>query len=295
MNVDSQLAKQSNISGVKEMLNGCLCCILVGQMKYALEEILRDIKPDRIIIETSGSAFPAQVAWQINEMKKEGTRIYLDSIVTVVDAVNFRGYEDTSYTAKMQAQYTDLLLLNKWEMISERELDDVLDHLYELNPDTPKLKYSQDHFNIDLIFGTDGELFKKCRDSESFQLYTGNNGNGSHVDEVDTFEVRLKINDTDNFISKDKLQEFLSLPTLDKNDYYRVKGIARIENDEMVLINWAYGHYDLIQVTDIDMKQKHSNFVLRFTVVGTKDSGKAVKDSAQRIFKELSHDIEFIL
>lgn len=42
----------------------------------------------------------------------------LDSIATVVDCINFTGYEDTSYTAKIQAQYTDVILLNKHELVS---------------------------------------------------------------------------------------------------------------------------------------------------------------------------------
>ncbi len=46
----------------------------------------------------------------------------LDAIVTVVDAVNFAGYEDTSVTAKLQAQYTDLIVLNKAELVSERQV-----------------------------------------------------------------------------------------------------------------------------------------------------------------------------
>lgn len=36
--VDSQIAKESNI-GVQEMVNGCMCCVLVGQMKLALQEL----------------------------------------------------------------------------------------------------------------------------------------------------------------------------------------------------------------------------------------------------------------
>ena len=71
--------------------------------------------PDRIIVEASGSAFPAPIAWQIRQMKDQG--FVLDGIVTVIDCVNFRGYEDTSYTAKMQAKYTDITLLNKHELV----------------------------------------------------------------------------------------------------------------------------------------------------------------------------------
>jgi G3E family GTPase len=60
----------------------------------------------------SGSAFPATLAFQIRELERETSRaLALDAIVTVIDAENFTGYEDTSVTARMQAQYTDVLLI----------------------------------------------------------------------------------------------------------------------------------------------------------------------------------------
>lgn len=47
----------------------------------------------------SGSAFPATLAIQIRSLASEG--FALDSVVTVIDCVNFRGYEDSSPTAKV--------------------------------------------------------------------------------------------------------------------------------------------------------------------------------------------------
>jgi len=71
-----------------------------------------------LICDVSGSAFPATLAFQIRELEREtGGDLSLDAIVTVIDAENFVGYEDTSTTAKMQAQYSDLLLINKWEHV----------------------------------------------------------------------------------------------------------------------------------------------------------------------------------
>jgi G3E family GTPase len=60
----------------------------------------------------SGSAFPATLAFQIREIERQTSGdLKLDAIVTVVDAENFAGYEDTSPTAKMQASYTDIILI----------------------------------------------------------------------------------------------------------------------------------------------------------------------------------------
>jgi hypothetical protein len=70
------------------------------------------------------------------------------------------GYEDGSPTARMQASYSDLILIvcsslcntgprlvlkfdcykNKWNLVSERALDIVMDHLYTLNDQTPKVR-----------------------------------------------------------------------------------------------------------------------------------------------------------
>jgi G3E family GTPase len=74
---DSELLKSYKVA---EMINGCLCCVLVGQIKTALLELKVKYKPERIIIETSGSAFPAPLSIQIREMPEEFS---LDSIITV--------------------------------------------------------------------------------------------------------------------------------------------------------------------------------------------------------------------
>ena len=124
--IDSELAKESHIA-VKEMINGCLCCVLVGKLGEAIKELISTYSPDRIIIETSGSAYPAPIAWEIRKLTKEGVQVKLDSIINVIDAINFSGYEDKSYTAKIQAEYTDLILINKHEEVKEEELDHVLD------------------------------------------------------------------------------------------------------------------------------------------------------------------------
>jgi G3E family GTPase len=103
--VDSELAKESNIDGVQEMLNGCLCCTLVGRMADALLELkgksfipckislAEKYNPARIIVETSGSAFPAPIAIQIRQLTRENKGVHLDSIITIVDCIHFRGYE----------------------------------------------------------------------------------------------------------------------------------------------------------------------------------------------------------
>lgn len=55
--------------------------------------LIEKYNPARIIVETSGSAFPAPIAIQIRMLTRENKGVHLDSIITVIDAMHFRGYE----------------------------------------------------------------------------------------------------------------------------------------------------------------------------------------------------------
>ncbi|KAI9183877.1 hypothetical protein H9P43_002929 [Blastocladiella emersonii ATCC 22665] len=273
--VDSLLASESSIK-VTEMLNGCLCCVLVGQMKNALQEIKEAYNPDRIIIESSGSAFPAPIAWQIRQIEPD---FHLDSIVTVIDAVNFRGYEDTSYTAKMQAQYTDLILLNKHELVTERELDLVLDHVYELNEDTPKVKYASD-LDLDLLFGLDTQLFSTLpTGSRLGEIKVGGQADDAHggidhmKNEVDLLTIEDDSFDGTNAVPLAAWDEFLG--KLSKDTVYRVKGLVRVVGAEdgaepyLVIVNHAFGRTAITKVESSEIMRDHAAVRAKLTVMGT--------------------------
>ncbi|GES87189.1 cobW-domain-containing protein [Rhizophagus clarus] len=247
--VDSSLAQSSDLA-VQEMLNGCLCCVLVGQMKLALIELKDKYNPDRIIIETSGSAFPAPIAWQIREMKNEG--FTLDSIITVVDCINFRGYEDTSYTAKMQAQYTDIILLNKHELVSEHELDTVIDHINELNTDTPKIKC-------------------EAKFSELIDPKISNH----HQNEIDLIQIIMS-RQPYSLISPFTKKNFEAfLESLSNNDIYRLKGFIWLtqehnkeEASQLYIVNHAFGRYTLTPIQRSLNSCDDEPILIKITIMG---------------------------
>ena len=89
LNVDSQLATAAEMTGSQELLGDCICCTNVGQIGDALATLDRECNPDRIIIETSGSAEPLKLVLEVNRLAKESGRYELDGIVSVVDAENW--------------------------------------------------------------------------------------------------------------------------------------------------------------------------------------------------------------
>ncbi|KAF9109937.1 hypothetical protein BGX27_006973 [Mortierella sp. AM989] len=263
--VDSQIARLANID-VQEMTNGCICCVLVGQMKEGLLELREKYHPDRIIIETSGSAFPGPIAWQIRELADEG--FALDSILNVVDCKNFDGYADNSYTAQLQAKYTDLVLLTKHENVSERDLDRVIDRVNDLNTDAPKVFVNVDQpVSPELIFGLDTKLFElqgaMAPNNKAFQEELELNGNKDHhKNELDTMEIKCfgNKNDLKESLSLEKFEKFLG--SLDKDDVYRLKGFVRLsgvtntaDNAEtasapICVVNHAFGKWTIIPVPE---------------------------------------------
>lgn len=229
--VDSSLAENSHIR-VTEMTNGCLCCVLVGKMERALEELLEKYKPDRIIIETSGSAYPAPIALQIRQMDQK--KVSLDSIITVIDAKNFTGYKDKSYTAKIQAQFTDLILINKHENIPETELETTLDDVYELNPNTPKIKTDHGRVSPDLIFGLDTKLFTTTENTPTHNPL-------HHALEVDLLELV-----TDRSFTQTELTAILE--SIDTDYFYRIKGIIK-SNEKTLALNYVAGDFTFTELT----------------------------------------------
>ncbi|RVX72260.1 hypothetical protein B0A52_04464 [Exophiala mesophila] len=273
--VDSQLASSASISGVRELLNGCICCNLVGQLSDALFQLRDTVSPSRIIIETSGSAFPATLAMEINRVAREnpGTFI-LDGVISVIDVENWKGYDDTSYTAKMQAKYTDLIVFNKWELVDERMFEDALDRVGDLDVQIAWVKSQRGWVDVELVMGIDGALVREQGLRGAIEInaehghdhhHHDDDDHHHHQDEVEVLSVVLNNADTSRPPQGVVLDSFedllLSAP---KDEVYRIKGIVLSskpppdstgatatrpniavdsEGQSLYVLNWAFGRW----------------------------------------------------
>lgn len=280
--VDSQLASSKAISGVQELLNGCICCNLVGQLSDALEQLSNDVQPDRIVIETSGSAFPATLAMEVNRLSRETGKYVLDGVMSVIDVENWKGYEDTSYTAKIQARYTDLIVLNKWELVDERRLEDAEDRILDLevDPPIPRQKSNKGWVDKDIVFGLDAKLAKAVEQpSENGHAHEHNH---NHSSEVEVLSITLASDDPDGSVDIDKLAKLLEHPT--KDEVYRIKGVlyasATPESSDKdiatsttatgrgrYILNWAFGRWTFTHVPEAPSASGEKEPVLRLTVI----------------------------
>ncbi|PHH83410.1 hypothetical protein CDD82_1344 [Ophiocordyceps australis] len=280
--VDSQLASTAAVSGVSELLNGCICCNLVGQLAPALAQLQDSIAPHRIVIETSGSAFPATLALEVNRLARDTGRYVLDAVVSVIDVENWKGYEDTSYTAKIQARYTDLIVFNKWETAGDDRYEECLDRVGDLEVDVAKVKSDRGRVDLDVVFGVDGGL---ARDLTLDDVHTDANHSHHHQQEVEVLSIELKHPKTPTAVATDRLLSLLR--TAPKDEVYRIKALVTLsstptnsdadiaqpepqepQSNNRYILNWAFGRWTFTPVADTQKEHVSSNgLVLRMTMI----------------------------
>src|SRR5215469_10276333 len=221
--IDSQLASASAISGVKELLNGCICCNLVGSLSDALDELRVSQKPDRIVTETSGSAFPATLAMEVGRIAKDTGCYLLDGVISVIDVENWKGYDDTSVTAKLQARYTDLIVLNKWENVPERVLEDCIDRILDLELEipTPREKSDRGWVHKDVLLGLDAKLARGMKKMTKKEENRGHDHD--HHSEVEVLSITLSAASQPNGINIQALESLLK--DASKDEIYRIKAV----------------------------------------------------------------------
>ncbi|KAF2142116.1 uncharacterized protein K452DRAFT_287325 [Aplosporella prunicola CBS 121167] len=266
--VDSQLASSAAISGVQELLNGCICCNLTGQLGDALTALRTEASPDRIVIETSGSAFPATLAMEVNRLARETGNFVLDGVMSVVDVENWQGYEDTSYSAKVQAQYTDLIVLNKWELVSERRVEDVEDKIrdLELEVPTPIVKSIKGKVDKDIVFGLDAKLAKTEGATGEHKHKHEHEHNHDHSSEVEVLSITVTASSAPpQGLDLEKLEGLLKDSS--KDEIYRIKSVLYASSHpkssggapttdpatapqatSKYILNWAFGRWTFTSV-----------------------------------------------
>jgi G3E family GTPase len=155
-------------------------------------------------------------------------------------------------------------LQNKWEHVSERQLDIVLDHLNTLNDLTPKIRcQGRNGVDPNLIFGIWSERFleEDALSIKSFAhdevetvtvyrgpLRSGPHDHGHHNDHCKNHSCCKKVSEiTMQLQGKEWVEEEILLDALGlvgKEIVWRVKGFVRLRNGVYIL-NWAFGRYDL--------------------------------------------------
>jgi G3E family GTPase len=120
---------------VFEMNNGCICCTVRGDLVRILDGLMRKKgKFDAVIVETTGLADPAPVAQTFFIDENVGKKTRLDAVVTVADAKWLTERLKDAPEAKNQIAFADVILINKTDLVSAQELEEVEARIRGINP-----------------------------------------------------------------------------------------------------------------------------------------------------------------
>ena len=120
--------------------SGCLCCTVRGDLVETLADLYRkrargEIPAfDRVLVETTGLADPVPILRTLATDEELATLFRLDSVVTVVDAVNGGAQLDGNPESVKQAAVADALVLSKTDIASEDEVRALAARLQRINP-----------------------------------------------------------------------------------------------------------------------------------------------------------------
>ena len=142
--IDENILVESSEESVIEVMNGCICCTVRGDLTDLLDDMYDRIKDfDGVLIETTGLADPAPVAQTFFVDEKVVNRYKLDGIITVVDAkhiiqhVDEEKPEGVENEAVEQLAFADRIMLNKIDLVSDEELEDVEGKIKSINRFAP--------------------------------------------------------------------------------------------------------------------------------------------------------------
>lgn len=182
INIDASTIKSGvslNHSNEKlvEMSNGCICCTLREDLLVEVGKLAKDGRFDYLVIESTGISEPLPVAETFTFADENGVSLgdiaTLDTMVTVVDAVNFLndyeqandlqdtgeslGKDDERSVADLlvdQVEFADVILISKTDLITNDELNRLTTILNTLNTQANVIPISNGHINISEVLNT---------------------------------------------------------------------------------------------------------------------------------------------
>lgn len=116
--IDSKIIKGANID-IIELAGGCVCCSMTGEFEAAVREIIENIRPDFIIVEATGVAESDALVYEVEDNLPE---VRLDGVVCIVDAYLSIRHPSVGYTARTQIASSDIILINKVDLVTTDEM-----------------------------------------------------------------------------------------------------------------------------------------------------------------------------
>ena len=236
--VDDKVLQENVDEEVVEVMNGCICCTVRGDLVEALKRLHKKIeKFDAVIIETTGLADPAPVAQTFFVDEDIQQMYYLDGIVTLVDAKHVEQHldeekpEGVENEAVEQLAFADRVLLNKIDLIendesikdTEAAIKKIEARIHGINSEAQIIRCKHSTVEVRNVLGL--RAFKLSRVLEMDPEFLNTEGEHQHDDRVTSCSSKFA-----GEVNFSRLQEYISELIGDKaGDLFRYKGVLAVK------------------------------------------------------------------
>lgn len=222
--IDNQLIIDAD-EEIFEMNNGCICCTVRGDLIRIISNLMkRRDKFDHLVIETTGLADPAPVIQTFFVDEDMQSLLSLDAVVTVVDAKHIWQHWDAD-EAQEQIAFADVILLNKTDLVSPEQLDELEQRIRSMNAMAKIYRTQNSELEMDALLGV--KAFDLTRALEIDPNFLGED---AHQHDEKVYSVALvEAGELDG----QKLNAWLGeLLQTQGPDIFRMKGILNIAGEE---------------------------------------------------------------
>ena len=213
INIDASTLKQEvslshSEEKLVEMSNGCICCTLREDLLVEVGAMAKAGKFDYLVIESTGISEPLPVAETFTFADEEGVSLSdvatLDTMVTVVDAINFlKDYEEAKYLQETgehlgeddersvadllidQVEFADVILIGKTDLADSADLERLQAILRTLNTEARIVPIKNGEVPIDQVIGTGLFDFERAQQAPGWLKEM----RGEHIPETEEYGI----------------------------------------------------------------------------------------------------------
>ena len=233
INIDSAIVQNEvslNRSEEKlvEMSNGCICCTLREDLLEEVTKLAQEGRFDYLVIESTGISEPLPVAETFTFADENGVSLSdvadLDTMVTVVDAVNFlKDYEEAKYLQETgeslgeddersvadllvdQVEFADLILISKTDLATTSDVERLTAILKTLNTDARIVPISHGQVDLDDVLNTGLFDFERAQQAPGWLKEM----RGEHVPETEEYGIGSFTYEARRPFNPEKFHQFL--------------------------------------------------------------------------------------
>lgn len=133
ISIDGPVAQSGGAIEVLNVLGGCICCTLKGDLHTALQEIARDVRPDLLFIETTGIADPVEVLDTCTAMDLLD-KLDARGLISVLDVEHGLEALRINDLARRQLELAQIVVLNKMDLADPAWFPQLLARVREVAP-----------------------------------------------------------------------------------------------------------------------------------------------------------------